>query len=98
MLIVAITSLVIIVINAVSTVVITGGFVVVVVVIVSSGVVHAAMMMASMVPSVFSALLMPVPVMVMVDDAVVADAAAPSATCSASPATRKGRVSNAEDK
>ena len=56
------------------------------------------MVVASVVASVSFALFMPVPVVVVVNYAVMADAAAPTATSSSSPATRKGGISNAESK
>jgi hypothetical protein len=54
--------------------------------------------MAAVMASLSLALFIPVPVLAVVGYAVVSDAAAPAARSSASPSTRIGGVSNAENK
>jgi hypothetical protein len=56
------------------------------------------MVMAAVIASLSLALFIPVPVLALVGYTVVPDAAAPAARSSASPATRIGGVSNAENK
>ena len=56
------------------------------------------MVIAAVMASLSLALFIPVPVIAVVGYAVVSDAAAPAARSSASPSTRIGGVSNAENK
>jgi len=55
------------------------------------------MVIATVMAALSLALFIPVPVLAVVGYAVVSDAAAPAATSSSSPSTRKSGVSNAEN-